>query len=183
MRAAITQGIRQGGESPAVASAHINKLERELGPDVAAPTSSAAFVGIQPKRSPERRGHQVNIAIPTQRASHLNSGTPSVNSELPVPDRAGRVMRMPTLHVEVDDRSEVTPYGGLALASAVLRRSDVANIIDRHVHGIRCMTSVVVGMSRAPHGFGHERQNDDMGGPSGILARNWADIKGPQPRK
>jgi Transposase DDE domain group 1 len=35
--------------------------------------------------------------------------------------------------VEVDERSEVTPYGGLTLATAFLRRFKVAEIIDRHV--------------------------------------------------
>jgi hypothetical protein len=35
--------------------------------------------------------------------------------------------------VEVDERSEVTPYGGLAIATAFLRRFKVAECIDRHV--------------------------------------------------
>lgn len=79
----------------------------------------------------------MNITIPALHASHVNIGTSSVTTELGVPERAGRVMRMPTLHVEVDERSEVTPYGGLALVSALLRRFDVADTIDRHVQVLK----------------------------------------------
>jgi hypothetical protein len=46
-------------------------------------------------------------------------------------------MRLPRLHVEVADRSTVTPYGGLALASAFLRRFHVAQAIDERVHVLK----------------------------------------------
>ena len=46
-------------------------------------------------------------------------------------------MRLPGLHVEVADRSTVTPYGGLALASAFLRRFRVAQAIDERVQVLK----------------------------------------------
>lgn len=67
------------------------------------------------------------------RASHTNSGTGVPRDELPWPEVQGRVLRMPTLHAEVDERSEVTPYGGLLLFNDVVRRFDIAKLIDEHV--------------------------------------------------
>lgn len=43
-------------------------------------------------------------------------------------------MRLPKLHSEVDERSEVTPYGGLLLFEELLRRFGLAKLIDEHVH-------------------------------------------------
>jgi hypothetical protein len=63
----------------------------------------------------------------------VNSGTAISRDDLPWPEVAGRVTRLPRTHVEVDERSEVTPYGGLAIATAFLRRFKVAECIDRHV--------------------------------------------------
>ena len=40
--------------------------------------------------------------------------------------------RLPRTPCRVDERSEVTPYGGLAIATAFLRRFKVAERIDRH---------------------------------------------------
>ena len=72
-------------------------------------------------------------SIEVRRASHVNSGTAISRDDLPWPEVAGRVSRLPRTHVEVDERSEVTPYGGLAIATAFLRRFKVAECIDRHV--------------------------------------------------
>jgi hypothetical protein len=63
----------------------------------------------------------------------VNTGTAVPRDELPWPEVAGRVFRLPRTHVEVDERSEVTPYGGLAVATAFLRRFKVADRIDQHV--------------------------------------------------
>jgi len=71
------------------------------------------------------------------RASHLNTGTGIPEEELAWPETSGRVMRLPGLHVEVADRSTVTPYGGLALASAFLKRFRVSQAIDERVHVLK----------------------------------------------
>jgi hypothetical protein len=71
------------------------------------------------------------------RASHLNTGTGIPEEELAWPETSGRVTRLPGLHLEVADRSTVTPYGGLALASAFLRRFRVAQAIDERVHVLK----------------------------------------------
>jgi hypothetical protein len=63
----------------------------------------------------------------------VNIGTAVPRDELAWPEIGGRVSRLPRTHVEVDERSEVTPYGGLAIATAFLRRFKVAECIDRHV--------------------------------------------------
>ena len=68
------------------------------------------------------------------RASHVNTGTSVPEDELPWPEISGPVIRAPKLHVEVDERSEVTPYGGLDLMLAFLRRFKVAEKIDKYVH-------------------------------------------------
>jgi hypothetical protein len=67
----------------------------------------------------------------------VNTGTSVPKDELPWPEVAGRMMRLPRTHLEVDERSEVTPYGGLAIATAFLRRFKVAERIDRHVKVFR----------------------------------------------
>lgn len=72
-------------------------------------------------------------SIEVRRASHVNTGTAVRRDELRWPEVAGPVFRMPRTHVEVDERSEVTPYGGLAVATAFLRRFKVADRIDKHV--------------------------------------------------
>jgi hypothetical protein len=63
----------------------------------------------------------------------VNAGTAVPKDELPWPEIGGRVFRLPRTHVEVDEHSEVTSYGGLALATAFLRRFKVAERIDQHV--------------------------------------------------
>ncbi len=68
------------------------------------------------------------------RASHLNTGTGIAAEELAWPETSGRVTRLPRLHVEIAERSTVTPYGGLALATALLKRFRVAQEIDERVH-------------------------------------------------
>jgi hypothetical protein len=79
----------------------------------------------------------VKPSIEVRRASHLNTGTSVPRDELAWPEVGGRVSRLPRTHVEVDERSEVTPYGGLAIATALLRRFKVAERIDRHVKVFR----------------------------------------------
>jgi len=71
------------------------------------------------------------------RASHLNTGTGIAEAERAWPETAGRVTRLPRLHLEVAERSTVTPYGGLALAAAFLRRFRVAQAIDERVHVLK----------------------------------------------
>jgi hypothetical protein len=71
------------------------------------------------------------------RASHLNTGTGIAEDELAWPETSGRVTRLPRLHLEVAERSTVTPYGGLALATAFLRRFRVAEAIDERVHVLK----------------------------------------------
>lgn len=68
------------------------------------------------------------------RASHVNTGTSVPRDELPWPETAGPVLRLPKVDFEVDARSEVTPYGGLALFTAFVRRFDVAARLDDAVH-------------------------------------------------
>ena len=71
------------------------------------------------------------------RASHLNSGTGIPEEELAWPETSGRVTRLPGLHLEVAERSTVTPYGGLALVTALLKRFRVAQEIDERVHVLK----------------------------------------------
>jgi hypothetical protein len=71
------------------------------------------------------------------RASHVNIGTGVPDEELAWPETSGRVMRLPGLHLEVDERSTVTPYGGLALVSAFLKRFRVAQKIDERVQVLK----------------------------------------------
>ena len=67
------------------------------------------------------------------RASHVNTGTSIPHAELAWPEQAGRVCRLPKTHIEVDERSEVTPYGGLGLFSALAKRLRIAECIDERV--------------------------------------------------
>jgi hypothetical protein len=65
------------------------------------------------------------------RASHVNTGTSVPAGELLWPgDTDRRVLGLPKLHVEVDSRSEVTPYGGLALAAQLVFLLKVPEIVD-----------------------------------------------------
>lgn len=64
------------------------------------------------------------------RASHTNVGTSVPRDELPWPTTDGRVMRLPKTGLEVEQRSEITPYGGIALFSAFVRRFRVAERMD-----------------------------------------------------
>jgi hypothetical protein len=76
----------------------------------------------------------VKATTTAPRASHINSGTSIAEEDLAWPETDGPVLRLPKLHVEVDRRSEVTPYGGLALFSALVRRFKVAELFDEAVH-------------------------------------------------
>ena len=75
---------------------------------------------------------------PTIRASHVNSGTSVPADELPWPERRDRpVARLPKLHVEVDQRTRVTRFGGLSLAAQITRLLKIPQILDRHVHVLK----------------------------------------------
>ena len=76
-------------------------------------------------------------ATPSVRASHLNTGTGISEEKLAWPETSGRVTRLPRLRVEVAERSTLTPYGGLALATALLKRFRVAQEIDERVHVLK----------------------------------------------
>jgi hypothetical protein len=77
----------------------------------------------------------VSYPFSQTRASHVNTGTSIPKDELPWPEETDRpVAELPKLHVEVDNRSEVTPYGGLALAVQLVFLLKVPEIIDKHVH-------------------------------------------------
>ncbi len=71
------------------------------------------------------------------RASHLNTGTGIPDEELGWPKTSGRVTRLPRLHLEVDERSTVTLYGGLSLAATFLKRFRVAQEIDERVQVLK----------------------------------------------
>lgn len=71
------------------------------------------------------------------RASHVNIGTSVPHDELPWPKTEGRVMRAPKLHAEIDERSIVTPYGGLDLFMQFVRRFRVAQKIDASVEVLK----------------------------------------------
>lgn len=88
-------------------------------------------ITLQPK------GLQVKKSTPVIRASHVNTGTSLSADELAWPNTPGRVMRLPRVHLEVDSRSEVTPYGGLVLVTEFIRRFKVAQLLDRHVHVLK----------------------------------------------
>jgi hypothetical protein len=75
----------------------------------------------------------VKVSIAFERASHVNTGTSVDPEELPWPEKAGRVMRHPLLHLESDLRGEMTHYGGLVLAQQFVRRFGVAQRIDERL--------------------------------------------------
>jgi hypothetical protein len=73
-------------------------------------------------------------APPTIRASHVNTGRSVPADELPWPDDSDKpVLELPKLHMEIDRRSEVTPYGGLALAAHVAFLLKIPKILNKHV--------------------------------------------------
>ncbi len=72
----------------------------------------------------------MKATTPAPRASHVNTGTSVPHDELPWPETSGRVFRLPKTDIEIDQRSEVTPYGGLSLFGAFVRRSQIAERLD-----------------------------------------------------
>ena len=75
----------------------------------------------------------MKATTPAPRASHVNAGTSIPHDDLPWPETSGRVMRLPKTAIEVDQRSEVTPYGGLALFAGFVRRFRIAEQLDAAV--------------------------------------------------
>lgn len=75
----------------------------------------------------------MNKPTPLPRASHVNSGTSVPHAELPWPERRGTVIRHTKLHVEQDERPDVTTLGGLALPLALMHRFDMPAILNDHV--------------------------------------------------
>jgi hypothetical protein len=80
--------------------------------------------------SPERNFGVLPAATPC-RASHVNAGTSVPAEDLPWTTTMGRVMRLPKVHLEVNERSTVTPYGGLTLVTEFLRKFGVADRINQ----------------------------------------------------
>jgi len=76
----------------------------------------------------------VNEATPLPRAGHVNSGTSVPHDELPWPKHQGTVLRHRKLHLEHDERPNVTSLGGLALPLALVRRYRMARVLDERVH-------------------------------------------------
>jgi len=76
----------------------------------------------------------VKLCTPSQRASHVNTGTAVAPAELPWPETPGRVLRHPKLQLESDPRGEMTHYGGLVLAQQFVRRFRVAPRVDEALH-------------------------------------------------
>lgn len=67
------------------------------------------------------------------RASHVNKDTSVPHDQLPWPDHEGPVLRNHKLHLEHDERPDVTSLGGLVLPLALLRRLKVPSVIDQRV--------------------------------------------------
>lgn len=67
------------------------------------------------------------------RASHVNTGTSIPRTELPRHTMHGPVMRLPKTHLEVEQGPETTKYGGLVLATSLLRRLSVAKQLNENV--------------------------------------------------
>ena len=77
---------------------------------------------------------RVSRQQPAARSSHLNSGTSVPREEVPWPKSTRRpVSRLGKTHVEIDERSTVTAYGGLDLVVALLRKLKAASVIDERV--------------------------------------------------
>ena len=72
----------------------------------------------------------MKATTPAPRASHINTGTSVPHDELPWPETSGRVFRLPKTDIEIDQRSEVTPYGGLSLFGAFVRRFQIAEQLN-----------------------------------------------------
>lgn len=75
----------------------------------------------------------MNEHIQLPRASHVNFGTSVPHDELPWPEHSGTVLRHRKLHLEHDERPDVTNLGGLALPLALMRRYGMARILDERV--------------------------------------------------
>ena len=63
------------------------------------------------------------------RASHVNQGTSIPRSQVESPRTSGSVFRHPKLQVSLE-RGEATAYGGLSLATALVRRLGLHRAID-----------------------------------------------------
>lgn len=70
---------------------------------------------------------------PLPRASHINTGTSVPHDELPWPERPGTVLGHRKLHIELDERPDVTAAGGLVLPLALLRTFKVPELLDTRV--------------------------------------------------
>lgn len=70
------------------------------------------------------------------RSSHVNSGTSIPREELAWPAGRGRVLRHPKLHV-AEERGEVTPYGGLAVAAGLARKLGLPRLLDERLEVLK----------------------------------------------
>ena len=64
------------------------------------------------------------------RASHVNTGTSVSRTEMKKPALGRRVFRGPHLHVS-HENGDITPYGGLSLATQLVRWLGLAGILDK----------------------------------------------------
>ena len=79
----------------------------------------------------------MNITTARIRASHVNIGTSIPRDEQPWPEATGRVFRLPRAELEVERRSEVTPYGGLALATKMSLLPLLVRVLPPKLTGFR----------------------------------------------
>ena len=66
------------------------------------------------------------------RASHVNDGTSTERLRWSDKAKRGPVLRHPTLQLS-SERSDTTPYGGLALAAGLVRRLEIARDLDQEL--------------------------------------------------
>jgi hypothetical protein len=64
----------------------------------------------------------------------VNSWSSVPHDELPWPESSGTVLRHGKLHVEQDERPDVSSLGGLVLPLAFIRRFKIARVLDDRVH-------------------------------------------------
>ncbi len=67
------------------------------------------------------------------RASHVNIRTSIPRTELAQHTMHGPVMRLPKTHIEVDQAPKTTKYGGLVLATGLLRRLSASKRLNENV--------------------------------------------------
>jgi len=101
-------------------------------------SDASGTLGIEETRTPSTGASQVSYPFSQIRASHVNSGTSIPEDELPWPEDTDEpVLGLPKLHLEVDQRSEVTAHGGLVLAAQLVSLLRMPKSLDEHVHVLK----------------------------------------------